>query len=34
MSQVRKFWAYTSHIATLSEDSSVKFADRAKLNRY
>ena len=29
-----KFGAYTSHLATLSEDSSVKAADRAKLTGY
>ena len=29
-----KFGAYTNHIASLSEDSSVKSADRAKLKGY
>ena len=31
---VSKFGAYTSHLAALSEDSSVKAADRAKLKGY
>lgn len=31
---ISKYGAYTSHLATLSEDSSVKSADRAKLRGY
>lgn len=31
---ISKFGAYTSHIATLSEDTSVKSTDRAKLKGY
>ena len=31
---ISKFGAYTNHIATLSEDHSVKPADRAKLKGY